>query len=177
MIKKLQRMKLLTYKPYRGVRLTRAGRRTALEIVRHHRLLELYLSQALGVPWDRVHDEAEKLEHVLSEELEDRMDAVLGNPVFDPHGAPIPGRDGTIQRVETRSLATVASGEKVEVVEVTDGDSGLLRYLGEMEMYPGTVIRIIEVQPYHGPLKIRTRGREVVLGRRAAGNIQVRNVT
>jgi DtxR family transcriptional regulator, Mn-dependent transcriptional regulator len=177
MIKKLQRLKLVTYKPYYGVTLTKAGKQTALEIVRHHRLLELYLSEALGMPWDRVHEEAEKLEHVLSEELEDRMAAVLGDPAFDPHGAPIPGRDGTIQRIETRSLTSVALGEKVEVVEVTDGDPGLLRYLGGLKMFPGTVVRIIQIEPYHGPLKIRTKGREVVLGRSAAGNIRVKNVS
>ena len=177
MVKKLQHLKLVTYKPYYGVRLTKAGKRTALEIVRHHRLLELYLSEALGVPWDRVHEEAERLEHVLSEELEDRMAAVLGDPAFDPHGAPIPGRDGTIHRVDTRSLSSVGLGEKVEVVEVTDGDPGLLRYLGGLEMFPGTVVRIIGVDPYHGPLKIRSKGREVVLGRRAAGKIRVKNVS
>jgi DtxR family Mn-dependent transcriptional regulator len=177
MVKKLERVKLVTYKPYHGVRLTRAGERTALEIVRHHRLLELYLAEALGVPWDRVHDEAEKLEHVLSDDLEDRMAAVLGDPSFDPHGAPIPRRDGTIRRVETRSLSSAKSGDKVEVVEVTDTDPGLLRYLGELEMYPGTVVRIVKVEPWHGPLRIDTNGREVVLGRRVAEKIRVRNVT
>jgi DtxR family Mn-dependent transcriptional regulator len=177
MIKKMEHLKLVTYKPYYGVMLTKAGKRTALEIVRHHRLLELYLSEALGVPWDRVHEEAEKLEHVLSEELEDRMAAVLGDPAFDPHGAPIPGRDGSIHRIDTRSLSSVAPGEKVEVVEVTDGDPDLLRYLGGLEMFPGTVVRIIQVEPFHGPLKIETKGREVVLGRRAAGQIRVKNVS
>ena len=99
------------------------------------------------------------------------------NPAFDPHGAPIPGRDGTIHRVDTRSLSSVGSGEKVEVVEVLDSDPGLLRYLGGLEMFPGTVVRIIEVEPYHGPLKIRSKGRDVVLGRRAAGKIRVKDVS
>jgi len=177
MIKKLQRLKLVTYKPYYGVKLTKAGKHSALEIIRHHRLLELYLSEALGVPWDLVHEEAEKLEHVLSEELEDRMAAVLGDPAFDPHGAPIPGRDGSIQRVETRSLSSVTSGEKVEVVEVTDGDPGLLRYLGGLEMFPGAVVQIVQVEPYQGPMKIKTNGREIVLGWLAAGKIQVKSVS
>lgn len=177
MIKKLQRRRLVTYRPYRGVRLTRAGERTALEIVRHHRLLELYLSEALGVPWDRVHDEAEKLEHVLSEDLENRMADALGDPVFDPHGAPIPSRDGKIRRIETRSLSSVESGAEVEVVEVTDSDPGLLRYLGEREMYPGAIFRITDVGAFHGPLVIEKKGRELVLGRRAAEKIRVRTVS
>ena len=99
MLKKLSRLKMLVYEPYQGATLTEVGERTALEIVRHHRLLELYLAEALDIPWDLVHDEAERLEHVLSEELEERIAAVLGNPTVDPHGSPIPAPDGTIRRM------------------------------------------------------------------------------
>ncbi len=175
MIKKLARLKLIAYEPYQGVRLTEIGTKTALEIVRHHRLLELFLSEALGVPWDRVHDEAERLEHVLSEDLEDRIAAVLGNPKIDPHGAPIPAPDGTVQRIEGRRLSSVDPGESVVVVEVADRDPELLRYLGKLDMYPGTEVRVLAVEPYQGPLVLKSNDREFILGRLAADEIRVRN--
>ena len=175
MIKKLARLKLIAYEPYQGVRLTEIGNKTALEIVRHHRLLELFLSEALGVPWDRVHDEAERLEHVLSEDLEDRIAAVLGNPKIDPHGSPIPAPDGTVQRIEGRRLSSVDPGESVVVVEVADRDPELLRYLGKLDMYPGTEVRVLAVEPYQGPLVLKSNNREFILGRLAADEIRVRN--
>jgi DtxR family Mn-dependent transcriptional regulator len=173
MVKKLAELRLVTHEPYQGVRLTPVGQKTALEVVRHHRLLELYLAEALGVPWDQVHDEAEKLEHVISEDLEDRIDAALGNPDFDPHGAPIPARDGSVRKVETRALAEVPVGQTVTVVEVDDRDPELLRYLGELELYPGAQIEVLKVEPYSGPFVLRRDGSEFVLGRAAAAEIQV----
>jgi DtxR family Mn-dependent transcriptional regulator len=138
MIKKLAELRLVTHEPYQGVRLTRAGEMAAAEVVRHHRLIEKYLADALGVPWDRVHEEAEKLEHVISEDLEDRIDGALGFPTVDPHGAPIPARDGTVKRAIARSLLSVSEGEEVVVIEVDDRDPELLRYLGARRLYPGS---------------------------------------
>jgi DtxR family Mn-dependent transcriptional regulator len=173
MLKKLADVKLITYEPYQGVRLTRAGEKTALEIIRHHRLLELYLAQALDVPWDRVHEEAERLEHALSEDLEERIAAALGDPKVDPHGSPIPSREGVINRVARRRLSSVAAGETVTVVEVGDRDPGLLRYLGKLELFPGTEVKVLAIEPFQGPLVLKSNGREFILGRQAAEHIQV----
>jgi DtxR family Mn-dependent transcriptional regulator len=137
MIKKLAGMHLVTHEPYQGVVLTAAGEKIALEIIRHHRLIERYLAEALGVPWDQVHDEAEKWEHVLSEALEDRIDAMLGYPTTDPHGAPIPTRNGTIAQLASMRMADLQPGQSAVIVEVSDHDSALLRYLGGLGMYPG----------------------------------------
>ena len=127
MIKKLSKKKLITHKREQGVKLTKAGQKIALEVVRHHRLIELYLAEALEVLWDQVHEEAEKWEHVLSEGLEDRMDAVLGYPTRDPHGSPIPSRDGTIIELDSISLADLRPGQSAVVGEVSDHDPDLLR--------------------------------------------------
>jgi DtxR family Mn-dependent transcriptional regulator len=137
MCKKLAELKLLVYEPYQGVRFTPAGKKLVLEIVRHHRLIELYLAEALGVPWDRVHEEAEKLEHVISEDLEERMAAALGDPKFDPHGAPIPSRSGAVDQPESGHLVEMQGGDKLVVVEVDDDNPELLRYLGGLNLYPG----------------------------------------
>jgi DtxR family Mn-dependent transcriptional regulator len=173
MVKKLAELKLVTHEPYQGVRLTGVGEKTALEIVRHHRLIELFLAQALGVPWDRVHDEAEKLEHVISEDLEDRISHALGDPTHDPHGAPIPARDGSIRRLDAQSLSEVQPGRTVTVVQVEDRDPELLRYLGDLKLYPGTEIEVLKVEPYDGPYVLRTGDREIILGRAAANEIWV----
>lgn len=173
MIKKLAKLKMITHEPYQGVRFTRIGEKAALEIVRHHRLLELYLSEALGVPWESVHEEAEKLEHILSEDLEDRIAEILDNPAVDPHGAPIPTREGKIQRTKTRRLAAVHAGETVTVLEVDDQDSELLKYLGQLRLFPGAVVRVLSVEPFEGPLNLDLGGREFSLGRRAAQEIRV----
>jgi DtxR family Mn-dependent transcriptional regulator len=173
MIKKLADLKLVRHEPYQGVRLTPVGEKAALEVIRHHRLLELYLAEALDVPWDRVHDEAEKLEHVISEDLEDRIAAALGYPTVDPHGAPIPARDGTVTRVESMPLAEVEAGAVVVVVEVEDRDADLLRYLGDLELFPGTELEVLRVEPYGGPVVLRKGASEVILGREAAAEIRV----
>ena len=173
MVKRLAELGLVTHEPYRGVRLTEAGQRSALEIVRHHRLIELYLAKALGVPWDRVHAEAEKLEHVISEDLEQRMADALGDPAFDPHGAPIPSREGVIERVATRLLSEVGPGATVAVVEVDDREPGLLRYLADLGLVPGTRVDVLEIEPYDGPFLLRFGQRQVRLGRAAAEEIRV----
>ena len=173
MVKKLAELRLVTHEPYQGVRLTRAGEMAAAEVVRHHRLIEKYLAEALGVPWDRVHDEAEKLEHVISEDLEDRIDGALGFPTVDPHGAPIPARDGTVRRATARPLVDVTEGESVVIVEVDDKDPALLRYLGERRLYPGTGVDVIRIEPFGGSLVVRVDKHEFSIGRDAAADVRV----
>ena len=173
MCKKLAELNLLEYEPYQGVKLTPAGKKLVLEIVRHHRLIELYLAEALGVPWDQVHEEAERLEHVISEDLEERMAAALGDPQFDPHGAPIPSRTGVLASHESGRLVDMAVGDKLVVVEVDDEDPALLRYLGEMGIYPGTEAALIAVAPFNGPLTLNISNQECSLGYQAASSILV----
>jgi DtxR family Mn-dependent transcriptional regulator len=171
MCKKLAELNLLAYERYQGVKFTPTGEKLALEIVRHHRLIELYLAEALGVPWDQVHEEAEKLEHVISEDLEERMATALGDPKFDPHGAPIPSRAGNIKPQEGGRLVDMQAGDKLVVIEVDDQDSELLRYLGEMGIYPGTDIQIIDCAPFNGPLTLSVG--QYNLGYQAAKSILV----
>lgn len=173
MCKKLSELNLVRYEPYRGVTFTPAGKKMVLEIVRHHRLIELYLAEALGVPWDRVHEEAEKLEHVISEDLEDRMAAVLGDPKFDPHGAPIPTRSGHVHEKSSGRLIDMESGDRLIVVEVDDRDPELLRYLGELGIYPGTKITLLVRAPFNGPLTLSSGDDEYSLGYQAAKSIRV----
>lgn len=173
MLKKLVGLGLVEHEPYRGVRLTEPGRRIALEVIRHHRLIELYLHEALGVPWDRVHEEAERIEHVLSEDLEARIDAALGHPTRDPHGAPIPSADLTLPPHERRPLAELAVGDVAVVSEVEDHDPALLRYAGELGLYPQTPIEVVAVAPFEGPLTVRVDGEDRTVGRRAAEFIYV----
>lgn len=176
MVKKLSDMNLLTYEPYQGVQLTQPGKKIALEVIRHHRLVELFLAEALGVPWDKVHQEAEKWEHVLSEELEERIDALLGYPTHDPHGAPIPNRNGEVAERPTLLLADLQPSQAAVIVEVNDQDPELLRYLGSLGLYPNAEIVLIEVAPFEGPLKIEIQNSEVILGDKVARQIFVRRV-
>jgi DtxR family Mn-dependent transcriptional regulator len=143
MVKKLAALGYVTHVPYRGVRLTDQGRRVALEVLRHHRLLETYLVKELGVPWDRVHAEAEVLEHVLSEGLEERIAAKLGEPTHDPHGDPIPAADGTVVEPETVALDTLATGDRGRFVRVSDSDSKLLRELARLGIRPGDELEVV----------------------------------
>jgi DtxR family Mn-dependent transcriptional regulator len=144
MMQKLAEMKLVEYVPYRGVSLTPSGEKIALEVIRHHRLIELYLAEALGYSWDEVHDEAERLEHVISEEFEDRIDAMLGHPAFDPHGDPIPPKSGRVPEPVLRPLDQVAAGETVIVRRVHDRDGEVLRRLAAIDLVPGTRVTLIE---------------------------------
>ena len=173
MLKKLKEMNLAVYAPYKGVSLTTSGEKVALEIIRHHRLIELYLAEALDVPWDRVHDEAEKWEHVLSEDIEERIDVQLGHPKADPHGAPIPARDGTMVRPTQNRLADVKAGQKGIVTEVSDHDPTLLRFLAGLNLYPTTEFSVVDVQPFNGPVIISIGNAKHVLGREIAGHILV----
>jgi DtxR family Mn-dependent transcriptional regulator len=173
MLKKLAKLKLVDHEPYRGVTLTPAGERVALEVVRHHRLVERFLVEALGVPWDEVHDEAERWEHVLSEELEQRMDAALGFPTTDPHGDPIPDAELRIAPTEFSPLATVEAGGAVTVRRVPDGDAALLRYLAEVGIVPGEIVEVRAVEPFDGPLTVRAQGGDRSISRELAGRIEV----
>jgi DtxR family Mn-dependent transcriptional regulator len=155
MVKRLGELGLVTHQPYRGVSLTESGRRLALEVIRHHRLLELYLVTDLGVPWDRVHQEAEVLEHVLSEELEELIAAKLGNPTHDPHGDPIPTADLTIDELPTDSLDSLPKGARGTLVRVSDSDPEMLRYLADRGIAPGDAFEVVDRQPFGGPLFVR----------------------
>ena len=155
MLKKLDSMGLVNHAHYRGALLSDAGRKVALEVVRHHRLLETYLAEALGVPWDRVHAEAEVLEHVLSEDLEDRIAALLGDPTSDPHGHPIPTKDGAIPDRLGRRLWDAHDGELVAVELVPDQEAEALRYLAELGIKPSARLEIISRGPGAGPLFVR----------------------
>ncbi|MCH7638303.1 MAG: metal-dependent transcriptional regulator [Bacteroidetes bacterium] len=182
MVKKLAVMKLVTYERYYGVALTNAGRRIAIEVIRHHRLVETYLHEALGVPWDEVHAEAEKWEHVLSEDVEARMDEALGHPTNDPHGAPIPTPTLELVEPDWPPLARMDAGTKAVVAEVSDDDPELLRYVGGLGLYPGTALEVISSAPYSdGPVTVRVldgdqRGAEHAVGHRAAAHLFVRDV-
>ena len=164
MVKKLNALGLVRHEPYRGVQLTRDGERVALEVLRHHRLLELYLAERLGMPWDRVHDEAEVLEHVISEELEALIAAKLGNPTHDPHGDPIPTPDLTIQEGPTLSMQSLSVGDRGVFVRVSDSDPEMLRYLGDRGIAPGDHFEVVEKQPFDGPVFVRFGNETHVLG-------------
>jgi DtxR family transcriptional regulator, Mn-dependent transcriptional regulator len=164
MVKKLDALGLVRHEPYRGVELTSDGERVALEVLRHHRLLELYLAERLDMPWDRVHDEAEVLEHVISEELEALIAAKLGHPTHDPHGDPIPTPDLTIQEGATLSMQALAAGDRGVFVRVSDSDPEMLRYLGERGIAPGDRFEVVEKQPFDGPVFVRFGNDTHVLG-------------
>ena len=173
MVRRLDELGLVTHVPYRGVRLTPDGQTLALEVLRHHRLLELYLSESLGVPWDRVHDEAEVLEHVLSEDLEELIAAKLGDPTHDPHGDPIPTRDGRIEERATQALDSLESGQRGTFVRVSDSDPEMLRYLAERGVSPGDRLEVVERQPFGGPVFARFGADVHVLGGGLAGAMRV----
>jgi DtxR family transcriptional regulator, Mn-dependent transcriptional regulator len=150
--------------PYKGVKLTEAGERVALEVIRHHRLLELYLAESLDVPWDRVHAEAEVLEHVLSEELEELISAKLGHPTVDPHGDPIPTADLVIEERPTTALADLHAGERATFVRISDSDPEMLRYLADRGIAPGDDFEVVDKQPFEGPTFARFGDAVHVLG-------------
>ena len=164
MIKKLDSLGLVSHVPYKGVELTEDGERLALEVIRHHRLLELYLAESLDVPWDRVHAEAEVLEHVLSEELEELIAAKLGNPTVDPHGDPIPTADLVIDERPTSSLAELNPGARATFVRISDSDPAMLRYLADRGIAPGDDFEVIDKQPFDGPTFARFGDDVHVLG-------------
>lgn len=177
MVRRLADHGLLSYERYRGVTLTETGRRAALRTLRRHRVIEAYLSGALDYPWDRVHEEAERLEHAASDELVDRMAAAIGEPVVDPHGAPIPSRDGLVDETEYLSLAELGAGYGARVVRVSDDDPEMLRYLGEMAIVPGTEVVIISKAPYEGPITLRVDRVTLSIGPALAARVLVEPLT
>jgi DtxR family Mn-dependent transcriptional regulator len=174
MVRKLDELGLVAHERYHGVRLTDEGARLALEVLRHHRLLELYLAETLGVPWDRVHDEAEVLEHVLSEDLEALIAAKLGDPTHDPHGDPIPSADLVLEEEATESLAVLEPGAGGTFVRVSDSDPDMLRYLSELVIAPGDELSVRDKQPFGGPLFVAIGEAEHVLGGALAAAMRIR---
>ena len=173
MLKKLAERDLVEHVPYRGVLLTPAGERVALEVLRHHRLLETYLAEHLGVPWDRVHEEAEALEHVLSEDLEARIAAKLGEPTHDPHGDPIPSADLKIDEGHAHALESLQPGATGRFVRVSDSDPEMLRYLDERGVRLGDPLEVVARQPCGGPLTVRFGERLHMLGGGLAAAMRV----
>src|SRR2546423_13056720 len=164
MVRKLSELGLVEHEPYRGVRLTDEGRRVALEVMRHHRLIELFLADELGMPWDRVHAEAEVLEHVLSEDLEQLIAARLGHPTVDPHGDPIPTEGFEIDERPTRSLDELEPGMAGRFVRVSDSKPDMLRYLADQGIMLGDELEVIDRQPFGGPVFVRVHAHEQPLG-------------
>jgi DtxR family transcriptional regulator, Mn-dependent transcriptional regulator len=174
MIKKLADLGLVRHERYHGVDLTENGRRVALEVVRHHRLLERFLNEELDVPWDRVHDEAEILEHVLSEDLEERIATKLGHPAYDPHGDPIPSREGHVDDQETRPLAELEPGEGGTFARISDSQPEMLRFLAEQGIRPGLTLTLLHREPFGGAFTVRAGEDEVRLGSDLAHVMRVR---
>jgi DtxR family transcriptional regulator, Mn-dependent transcriptional regulator len=173
MLKRMDEMGLVEHEPYRGVRLTATGERVALEVIRHHRLIEAYLADALGMPWDRVHDEAEVLEHYISEDLEDRIAAALGDPEVDPHGDPIPDRGLSLDADAGVALTELEQGAAGVLERVSDSDPEMLRYLDQRGIRPGVELRVVNKEPFGGSLTVRCEGRDHVLGGDLPGRMRV----
>jgi DtxR family Mn-dependent transcriptional regulator len=177
MIQRLHKLNLLHYEKHRGVTLTDSGREIALEVIRHHRLVELYLIEALGFSWDEVHEQADILEHVISEKLEERMAAALNYPEFDPHGDPIPSKEGTIAETKNEPLTALSAGTSAIVSRIPDdADSDLLRYLGELGLVPGNEIEVLDLAPFEGPLTVLIRGETQVVGFKVADSVLVERI-
>jgi DtxR family Mn-dependent transcriptional regulator len=171
MVRRLADQGLLTYERYHGVKLTESGRRAALRTLRRHRVIEAYLVHALGYSWDRVHAEAERLEHAASDQLVDKMAATIGEPDVDPHGAPIPTRDGAVDEAEYTSLADLAIGVPGIVVRVADEDPAMLRYLGELSVVPGKRVTVKARAPYGGPITLTVGRQELSIGPALAAHV------
>jgi DtxR family Mn-dependent transcriptional regulator len=174
MLKRLSDEGMVDYEPYHGARLTSKGEQVALETIRHHRLIELFLAEELGMPWDRVHEEAEVLEHHISEELEELIAAKLGQPALDPHGDPIPDRDLAINSDESVPLTELEPGDRAIFARVSDSDASMLRYLAEREIQPGDRLLVRSREPFGGPLIVEIAGRMHPLGTQLADSMRVR---
>ena len=171
MLKKLAGMNLIVHESYKGAELSPAGKKVALEILRHHRLLELYLKEVMGYSWDEVHDEAEKLEHHISEQFEDRIAELLNHPTHDPHGDPIPTKDGVMPEKATLALNEAEINTLYIVGRVRDQNPELLRYLEQQGVLPGVELTIIEKAPFDGPINLKIDGELISLGFTIAQNI------
>lgn len=174
MLKRLAKMKLVDYNSYKGVKLTDRGDKVALEIIRHHRLIELFLKEELGYSLDRVHEEACRLEHVISEEFAEKITQKLGNPKFDPHGHPIPAKNGTLPVQDEINLSDVDPGKITIITRLCDKDQKLLSYLEKNDLVPGAEINVTEKAPFHGPITIKHQGVEKIIGNEVAKNIFVK---
>jgi DtxR family Mn-dependent transcriptional regulator len=164
MVKRLSEQGLLEHVPYKGVQLTPDGRRAALRMLRRHRLIEAYLVAFLGYTWDTVHEEAERLEHAVSDTMIERMAAVLGHPAVDPHGDPIPTSDGDIHEPASIPLSEVPAGSSVEVRQVEESQPDRLRYIASVGLRPGVHLTVVDRQPFHGPITIEVAGQTHVIG-------------
>jgi DtxR family transcriptional regulator, Mn-dependent transcriptional regulator len=173
MVKRLSEMGLVDYESYYGSRLTPSGRKIALEIIRHHRLLELYLKEMMGYSWDEVHEEAEKLEHHISEQFGDKIAELLNDPRFDPHGDPIPTKDGEIPVLKTFPLSEFNQNTPCIIRRVKDQNPELLRYLEKMGLIPGVKLSVLEREPFDGPITLEISGNEVTIGHNIAESIFV----
>jgi DtxR family transcriptional regulator, Mn-dependent transcriptional regulator len=173
MVRRLATQGYLDHVPYRGVQLTPRGRQAALRTIRRHRILESYLTGVLGYPWDRVHDEAERLEHAASDDLIERMAAALGHPTADPHGAPIPTVDGIVVEQPHRTLGELPVGETARMLRVSDKNPSLLRYLAEIALQPGAEVTMVSRAPFDGPLTLRIGTNEPVVGPNLAAQVLV----
>ncbi len=171
MLKKLSELNLISYEKYRGTSLTPAGRKIALETLRHHRLIETYLAEALGYPWHDVHDEAERLEHVISEDFETRIADALGHPSFDPHGDPIPQLDGSLPASRSQPLTALVVGQTAKITRITDQRREVLIYLEEQGLRPGETVTVLSHAPFGGPLTLRYGERQLALAAELAGSL------
>lgn len=176
MLKTLEGLGYVDYAPYRGARLTSEGRQAALRVIRNHRLIEAFLVATLGYSWEEVHAEAERLEHAVSDTLIDRMDAFLGHPIADPHGDPIPTAEGILTPHDALPLLDAEAGQHVEIVRALDQSSDVLRYLAELGLIPGAQAEVLSLEPFDGPLRVRTDG-EHAISRALAGRLLVRRVS
>lgn len=173
MVKHLAAEGYLRHKPYYGVKLTDRGRRVALTMIRRHRLIELFLHETLGLSWDEVHDDAEILEHAVSDRLIERIFEFLGQPEFDPHGAPIPRVDGSFQPLQGTPLASCEAGVRGKILHVSDDDPEFLRYLSRLGIRINIAFRVVERAPFDGPLTLQVARRKVILGAEAARRILI----
>ncbi|MEX1011563.1 MAG: metal-dependent transcriptional regulator [Balneolaceae bacterium] len=173
MIKRLAGMGLVRYESYSGALVTKAGRKIALEIIRHHRLLELYLAEVMGYSWDEVHDEAERLEHHISEQFEDRIAELLDHPTHDPHGDPIPSKDGLIPEIASLPLTEAEEKKELLLNRVKNQDPERLRYLEKLGLIPGVKIRIVGKEPFDGPLTLEIEGKKQVISHNIASQLYV----
>ena len=176
MLKRLADEGLVEHAPYRGVRLTPQGEQLALEMIRHHRLIELFLAEVLGMPWDRVHEEAEVLEHHISEELEELIAAKLGQPLRDPHGDPIPSRELEMAEDDSVPLEQLEPGQGAVFERISDRDGAMLRYLGERGIHPGVRLAVVGREPFGGPLSVEVAGEVHALGGELIERMRVADV-
>ncbi|MEQ9091109.1 MAG: metal-dependent transcriptional regulator [Balneola sp.] len=171
MFKKLAKLQLINHKSYRGAELTKAGEKIALEVIRHHRLLELYLKEMMGYSWDQVHDEAEKLEHHISEQFEDKIAELLNDPTHDPHGDPIPSKEGVVPEMASLAITDADENESYIIGRVRDQDPELLRFLEKSGIIPGVKVTILEKTPFDGPVKIKLEDKETTIGNSVAKDV------